>query len=310
VDSALHGEGSPPVSAESVEEPFGEPRAPVATKQPVRAAPAAAPAAKDEENPEALALAETADQGEAAGSGPRPSPLDLSFDARFATRAFAYNDAIGQLRGYSLGLSPNASLQLHWYPIAHFNDGALANIGFDLRGDLMMGVSSKNTSGAKFDTGSHAFGAGLRVRVPLQEFELGVAAGFGQHAFTIANNKKVDPDIPDVVYSFIRAGLEPRWMPASWFALQLRAAFLFGLSLGEIAAKAWFPHAKGNGVEADLTGAFRIAPLLWLEAGFGMQRYFMSLNPLTTDAGVRAMRVAGGALDQYFSLKLGLSLRL
>jgi hypothetical protein len=289
---------------------------------PAKATPVA-PAARDDETPPGVVaqpqvapaeaqestLAEYAELGEQ--SADLPSPLDLGIGARLGTRAFGYNESLPGLRGYSLGFSPSLALRAHWYPAAHFDDGVLANVGLDVRGELLVGVSSKNSAGQKFATNSHAFGLGLRARVPLGRVELGAVAGFGQHAFGLAANGKIDPDIPDVTYNFVRLGVDGRWQFARPLALQLGVAYLAGLSQGEIAGRAWFPHTKGNGFEAEVGLAIPISRMLAFELAFAMQRYFLSLNPEPKDPGVVGTgRVAGGALDQYWSTRLGIVLRL
>jgi hypothetical protein len=255
-------------------------------------------------------LAEHADQEETPSE--RPSPFDLGISARLGTRSFDYTDSLPGLRPYSLPVNPNAVLHLHWYPAAHFQAGTLANIGLDLRGELLFSVPSKNELGQRFDTTSHAFGIGLRARIPLGSLELGGIAGFGQHTFALADSRKVDPNVPDVAYNFIRTGVEADWKFMNPLTLEFRTAFLWGLSLGEIATAAWFPHTTGNGVEAELGLAYAASQMFAFELAFSMERYFMSLNPEVTDPAVRGatMRVAGGALDKYFSSRIGMIVRL
>jgi hypothetical protein len=255
-------------------------------------------------------LAEHADQEEPTSD--RPSPFDLGISARLGTRSFDYTDSLPGLRPYSLPVNPNAVLHLHWYPAAHFQSGALANLGLDLRGEMLFSVPSKNELGQRFDTTSHAFGIGLRARIPLGKVELGGIAGFGQHTFSLADSRKVDPNVPDVAYNFIRTGVEADWKFMNPLTLEFRTAFLWGLSLGEIASAAWFPHTTGNGVEAELGLAYAASQMFAFELAFSMERYFMTLNPEVTDPGVRgaSMRVAGGALDKYFSSRIGMILRL
>jgi hypothetical protein len=310
IDTALAGEAPP---AEISEKPVAE--RPARTAAPAKSVPVPATdeetpgiASRDAEDQEP-GLAEHADQEES--NGERPSPLDLGIGARLGTRAFGYNDSLPGLRGYSLGFSPSVALRARWYPAAHFVAGALAHIGLDLRGEFLVGVSSKNSAGQKFSTSSHAFGIGLRARLPLDKLELGGVAGFGQHAFGFANaNGKIDPDIPDVTYNFVRIGLDARWQFVGPLTLQLAAAYLLGLSQGEIAERAWFPHSTGNGFEAEIGLAYPVSRMIALELSFALQRYFLSLNPEPKDPGVVGTgRVAGGALDQYLSTRLGVVIR-
>jgi hypothetical protein len=176
---------------------------------------------------------------------------------------------------------------------------------------MLVGVSSENDEKQKFSTSSHALGLGLRGRIPLDKVELGVIGGWGQHGFNVADNGDMDPDVPDIKYSFLRLGADGKYQFNRAIAVQLRAAFLYGLSLGEISSPAWFPHASGNGIEAEASFQLGVSKLLAFELALGMQRYFMSLNPEAGDPGVnpQTLRVAGGALDKYFFSRLGLIIR-
>ena len=272
-------------------------------------APREAPEQDESEN-EALAMETHPDTDESTAA--RPSPLDITVGARIGTRSFGYNDSLPGLRGYSLLPSPSLALLGHWYPAAHFGAGALAHLGLDLRAEMLVGVSSENDDNQKFSTNSHVLGLGLRGRIPVNdEVELGVVGGWGQHAFNVANNGDMDPDVPDIKYSFLRLGADGRYQFNRAIAVQLRAAFLYGLSLGEISSPAWFPHASGNGIEAEASFQLGVSKLLAFELALGMQRYFMSLNPQEGDPGVNSttLRVAGGALDKYFFSRLGLIIR-
>jgi hypothetical protein len=273
-------------------------------------APREAPRARDEESEnEALALETHAESDESTAQ--RPSALDVTVGARIGTRSFGYNDSLPGLRGYSLLPSPSLALLGHWYPAAHFGSGVLAHLGLDVRAEMLVGVSSENDEKQKFSTNSHALGFGLRGRIPLDKIELGVIGGWGQHAFTVSDNADIDPDVPDISYSFLRLGADGKYQFNRAIAVQLRAAFLYGLSLGEISSPAWFPHASGNGLEAEASFQLGVSKLLAFELALGMQRYFMSLNPERDDPGVNSAtaRVAGGALDKYFFSRLGLIIR-
>jgi len=323
IGSALVGDSGPPDTSD-VQEPEAPARpAPVTKKtQPPRPAPVRVPAPTDEETPPGIAplrsdesmdqsaLAERADQEEA--SSQRPSAFDVSLGGRLSRRSFGYNEALPGLRGYTLHLGPSAVLRGHWYPGAHVTDGVLAHIGLDLRGEFLIGVSSKNKDGQKFSNNSHTFGIGVRARVPLGKLELGAVAGFGQHTFGFAEaSGKIDPDVPDVTYNFVRLGLDARWPLFGPLSLQLATAYLVGLSQGEIAERAWFPHTTGNGFEAEIGAAYAMSRMIGLELSLAVQRYFMSLNPEPKDPGVLGSthRVAGGALDQYLSLQFGVVIR-
>jgi hypothetical protein len=236
------------------------------------------------------------------------SPLDLSFGARVGTRRFTYNDAFPGLRGYKLGLSPNLALQLRWYPAAHVTGGFAANVGLELRGEMLLGVSSKNSAGDEFDTSSSELGLGLRLRFPIARgSEWAAVLGYGRRTFTLGKSGGAGAGVPNVGYGFLRVGADLRLALVAPVALLARAAFLPGLAQGPIAADAWFPHASGHGVEGELGAGVRIADGFEAQAMFVVQRFFMSFEPRINDRAVQnAGRVAGGALDQYLAGRVAL----
>lgn len=245
---------------------------------------------------------------------PQPSTapaLDINVGARFGGRNFSYNDPLPGLRKYGMSMSPNVRLHLRWFPVAHFDDGTLSNIGLDLRGELLVGVSSENRAGQRFDTSGHNFGVGLRGRLPFRTLELGAVLGYGVHTFALTATSKADPDVPDTSYGFLRAGIDARIAIYGMFYTQLAAAFLLGLSHGEIAADAWFPHTSGHGVEAELAAGLAFTKVFGAELALSLQRYFMSFDPQPRDPGVRGPgRVAGGAVDQYLSMRVAMVVRI
>lgn len=311
---AIRGETAP------VNEPEPEPlvqQAPVQPQRPVRQQQqqpvARAQGPEEEEQPEGekpegepVVPEEEESQPSAAANA-----LDINLGARFGTRNFAYNDPLPGLRKYAMSVSPNLRLAVRWYPVAHFEDGALSNIGLDLRGEVLIGVTSKNRAGQKFATSAHNLGVGLRGRLPFRTFEVGAVVGYGVHAFSLESTSKATPDVPNATYGFLRAGLDARWQFYDPLYVSVQAAYLLGLSHGQIEDKAWFPHTSGDGVEAELAIGGSISRLIAVEAAIALQRYFMSFDPLPNDASVRNEgRVAGGAVDQYVSGRVAMVIRL
>lgn len=264
---------------------------------------AAAPDLESEEVP--------ADSGDEVAQRSAAPALDINIGGRFGGRNFSYNDPLPGLRKYGMGMSPNVRLHLRWFPVAHFDDGLWSNVGLDLRGELLIGVSSENRAGQKFDTSGHNFGIGVRGRLPFRGVELGAVLGYGVHAFELTATSKADPDVPDATYGFLRAGIDARIVIYDMLYSHLAAAFLLGLSHGEIAADAWFPHTSGHGVEGELAFGLAFSRAVGAEMALSLQRYFMSFDPQPRDPGVRGPgRVAGGAVDQYLSLRVAMVVRL
>jgi hypothetical protein len=313
-------------SAKAEPEPLAVEEPPTPPQRPVRQQPVKRQPVQREEEEEEVAQAEPPEdeEEEAPGEEKESQPsaagkvnaLDINLGARFGTRDFVYNDPLPGLRKYGMSLSPNLRLAVRWYPGAHFDDGALSNIGLDLRGEMLVGVTSKNRAGQKFDTSAYNFGFGVRGRLPLRRLELGAVLGYGIHSFSLSGTSKADPDVPDAGYGFIRTGLDARWsfsdpqeLPGIYVAAQ--AAYLFALSHGEIEDKSWFPHTSGDGIEAEFAIGIAISQVVAVETAFAVQRYFMTFDPKPNDSSVRDEgRVAGGAVDQYLSGRVAMVIRL
>jgi hypothetical protein len=288
---------------------------PVAVREPVRG-PQPAPRARPQpprepveqkndekdENDEAQAAAEEPQQ---ASDGTRPSPFDVGLAMAGFSRSFEYKDDLSGLSSYDLGLAPTVMLKLHWYPAAHFQDGALANIGLEVRGALAFALDS-SLDGASLPTSSHAIGAGLRARLPLGEHELAAVAGIASQTFAIDSAKSkagtINPGIPKVAYTYARLGIEGRFALGEQFAIGAALAYLPTFSLGQV--EQWFPHASARGLEAELSGAYALSRAFELNVTFGLQRFAFAFHPELGDVA-KKRPIAGGALDQYLFGTLG-----
>jgi ribosomal protein L12E/L44/L45/RPP1/RPP2 len=234
----------------------------------------------------------------------RPSPLDVGISMVGLSRSLEYNDALSPLSTYHLDLGPSILLQARWYPAAHFDSGALANIGLDLRGRLMFAVDS-GLEDASYPTSSRALGIGLRGRLPLDEHELAAVFGYGSQTFEIDPTKtamgEIPSGIPGTSYSMLRLGVEAR---LAFGAVHVGGAmaFLPVLSTGEL--EDWFPQASASGLEGELSIGYALSPAFELGASFGIQRIALSMNPTLADAQM-GRAIAGGAIDEMLYGTLG-----
>lgn len=290
-------------------------------------APVAAAEPADEPADDALtAASDTADQAEASepvaqteapasepasdNNGPLPSPFVLGVGLAGFTRDFVYNEDISHLPQYDLGLGPSLAVNVNWYPAAHFSNGAAANIGLDLRGQLAFGLDSEVANNSSFPTSSSAFGVGVRGRIPLGSTELGAVVGYGQKSFTIGTLDKTPADpskarphpyVPSTSYSFLRIGADARFALSDKFSLGLGLAFLPTFKTG---VEAWFPRATASGIEGEAKVGYAMTSSVELTAAFGLQRFGLAFNSVPADVALHRP-VAGGAVDQYLSLTLG-----
>lgn len=283
---------------------------PVAVREPLRE-PEPAPRARPErtrapddenENEDARASAEEPQQ---AADGERPSPFDVGLAMAGFSRSFQYHDDLSGLSSYALGLAPTVMLKLHWYPAAHFDDGALANLGLEVRGQLAFALDS-SLDGASLPTSSHALGAGLRWRLPVGQHELGAIAGIASQTFAIDSAKSkagtINPGVPKVAYTYARLGVDARFALGEQFAVGVALAYLPTFSLGQV--EQWFPHASARGLEAELSVTHALSRAFELNATFGLQRFAFAFNPELGDVA-KKRPIAGGALDQYLFGTLG-----
>ncbi|MEM7675812.1 MAG: hypothetical protein AAF449_07400, partial [Myxococcota bacterium] len=228
--------------------------------------------------------------------GRNRSPLTVALGIGLQSRDYSYTDDVFQaLRPYELSGAPAITADLRWYPAGHFTDGLWSHIGFDARLRYLVAVSSEDSEGNQFDTGSFdAFGS-IRGRLPFGTHEAGLALGFGQHTFDV-DLPEDGPALPTVSYSYLRIGADSRFSLPAGLQLYVGGGWRQVLSSGDVGSDVWFPNASQGGVDAQLGLGWVFYDNLELRLGAEYTRYFFSLNPEVGDDPV-----AGGALDQYIS---------
>jgi hypothetical protein len=245
---------------------------------------------------------------ESGPSGPLPRALDASGGARIFFRSLKYNQlARGDVKEYDPRLLAGAGVSLTWYPAAHFTDSFAANVGLDVNVEQAFGITSRTSDGSTFPTSVHDYNGALRLRVPLGAVEGGVFVGYGQHAFTLTGGPGVDRStltLPDIVYSYVRAGLALRMALSAHLSLMLTGAYRHVLSAGEIKDK-YFPNLSVIGIDASAVIGYPITSAIEARVGFDVRRYFYSMHSVGTDANV-----AGGAVDQYLTGTISIAVLL
>jgi hypothetical protein len=244
-----------------------------------------------------------------------PSPLDVSAGVRGFSRKFEYTDDLfGKLRNYRLGLAPALTLRAEWYPGAHFTNAAGAHFGLGFRYAHSLAVeSARQSGGPSFPTRMRQWNLAARGRIPLGAHELALTAGYGRYSFTIgpaapAGPREAPPNVPgtpDVDYEFASFGGEGRFELGRGLSLRTSLGWLQVFSFGDLGSDAWFPRVSGNGFELQASLGYGLTPGLSIRGGFGMRRFFMSMQPRPGDR-----RVAGGAVDQSLWGHLGLAYRM
>lgn len=243
---------------------------------------------------------------------PRALELDLGVGA--FRRTLRYNDDIfRRLQSYTLKTGPWVEGNVAFYPGALSTDtnSAVSWFGVAVSYGQALGLDSERFEGETFQTSSRAYGVDLKARVPLSAHRLIVSAGYGRRLFQVENIEPqnalypAEPGVPDADYQFVRLGVSFEFQAVETLTLVSSAGYRGVLDQGDIATSGWFPHASAGGVDFAMQLRYALSRDLDLRAGFELERYFFSLKPELGDEPV-----AGGALDQYLGVQLGVGYSL
>jgi hypothetical protein len=235
---------------------------------------------------------------------PVVSKLELNGGFKWVSHRFFYTDNFrDRLRTYEMGLAPAPYVSAEWYPGGNAIGGPKTHLGIIGSFEQSLSWQSKRASGERFETSMNEWQLGVRGRMPLIPHQAGLSLTFGSHTFSVDDDPRA-PLVPDMSYKFIRLGVDGR---ASFGEISVggRLAYRFILDAGDVVSDIWFPRASVGGLDLGAYVAYALMPELDVVAGIDYRRYFYTLNPEPGDR-----RVAGGALDQYVSPSLGISVRL
>ena len=241
--------------------------------------------------------------------GHRLTALNLGVGIELFSRRFFYKDDIFMaLSKYSLPLGPAPQLELDWFPGAHVSQGAIARIGISFGFNYAVGITSVANDGTRYSTSAMRLRAALMGRLTLGPLELLPHVGYRLQSYSIANGATgaAKPNIPDVNYSTLRAGLGLKISLVGPLSVTGGFAYQAPLSTGEIGTAKYFPRLKAGGLDANV--GIAIGPLvnhLELRLSGDYVRYWYSMNPEPGDAAI-----AGGATDDYFGGSLMIAFTL
>jgi hypothetical protein len=246
--------------------------------------------------------------GGESSSGAAGSALDLGVSSRFITRSLNWNGA-STLSTYSLGLAPSLGATIGWYPAAHVTSGWPSNLGVFVNIEYTPGLSSQRGA-MKFPTQESDYWGGARGRLFLGPVEAALTVGGGQHGFVFRSGGGADratlATLPDVKYTFARAGLDARIKLPSNLALMLGGGYRAVFGAGDVnylvGANGFLPNAKVAGFDGTASLGYRFLPVLEGRGGFDVRRYMISAsgNPSMTTSGV----------DQYLAFWVQLAVVL
>lgn len=242
-----------------------------------------------------------------AGSGRN---LRLAFVLRTFSRNFQYNQSkVGRNQGYQapeskfngLPLVPSPGLAVEFFPARVFGVNLAYNRAI---------IGSKDTQGSVYSTTAYTYQVGLKGRIPVSVLELEPGVAYAGSVFNIQNFKG-DPtriQVAPVDYRFVRAGSDVRIPMSGGTALSFGGHYLHVLSAGDIldVKKGYFGGtAVGGELSAGLVMPLSFAQGLDFGLGLDFRRIAFAFTP-----NRNAARIAGGAVDQYIGLNLGVGYNL
>ncbi|MFY1824477.1 hypothetical protein ACN47A_01050 [Myxococcus fulvus] len=297
-------EQSLPPAAVTPPTPVSEPE--VAPPAPIAEAPRPAVVKPP---PPTVAKEEPPAEPEPKAAGPRNldgPTLEALLSGQGLFRRFNFSGSnASELPDYSLNSAAAASLAVSYFPLSHFTDGMVHNLGLIARGSRSIGLSTRLPDGSSHATTAQLIEGGLRFRLPLRWLELSLGALYGTHSFAVELPPESTFALPDVDYRFahvelgLRKALNERW------AIAARVGYQHVLSGGELSSDDYLPELSGSGIDGELAVEFALTRILGLRMGGEVRSY-----SFTAGAAEGAPVFAGGAKDLYFSGQLGLYLRL
>jgi hypothetical protein len=250
--------------------------------------------------------AEVVEADGGGASGPAGTALDLAVGPRFVTRSLGWLPATNnQLRTYTLGLSPSVGAQIAWFPAAHVTGGWKSNLGIAGSIEYTPGLVSQTSDGSRYPTQESDFWGGARGRLLLGPVEAAATVGYGQHGFVFRSgggaNRANLADLPDVTYSYLRAGADFRVVLPAKFALMLGGAYRYAFSAGDqnylVASNSFLPRATVMGFDVAAAVGYRFLSALEARVGFDLRRYMVNAHYQMGDV----FAITGGT-DQYVAL--------
>jgi hypothetical protein len=242
--------------------------------------------------------------GAVAARAPAPADapwLEVAVGGGPFARRFRYHDELrGELRSYDL-MATVAAMSLLARPPGAVGRW-LAVVG---AAELAVGVSGSRTrSGTAYDTAASEWSAGARVEAPWRAVRPRLEARYGEQRFHLDGASDVAV-VPDVTYRWLGAAAGIRIAATRGLGIDARFGYRHLLATGDLADAMWFPRVEGAAIEAGIGATLRVHRAITVEAGVDLRRYFFTLNPVRED-----VRVAGGALDQYLTVRAGAAIEL
>jgi hypothetical protein len=272
------------------------------------------PKEKEKEASEASVSLDTSNPEKDTGSSSSKKRGNLDFtNAMFVVdaggeagmRNFKYSDPVGgNLRAYAAPGVGMWSLAAEFYPGATSGMAFAKDIGLVGRFGMAMAWESKTRDGTQSATGSwQRFGVGVRGRFKAGDGAdaplVGLELAYDDFNFTFTGSDTVVDEVPKVHYKYIHPSADIR-LPFGAASLLGGVGYMYIFNAGPFGDR--FPHETIAGVEGRVGGQYALMPWLAGKVTANYVRVFSTAHSVPED-----FDKAGGALDQYLILHLGVS---
>ncbi|MDI1449123.1 hypothetical protein [Polyangium sp. 6x1] len=218
-------------------------------------------------------------------------------------RVFTYSDGIsGNLRRYDVYGAPLAAVSVEVFPAAMTTVPGLRDLGLSFGYARAFGLQSATEGGEPVGTLYQRLTGALKYRIPISRPMgpvIGVLGGFRLQTFEVDAPGALGEQVANVNYMAIRAGVDG-WIPIGPVAAMVGFEWLEPLATGAVYDR--FSGPKVHGITATAGLAVRFESGLQIRLTGHYDRFFSDFDPVLGDA-----YVAGGALDQFFGVRLGLA---
>jgi hypothetical protein len=235
--------------------------------------------------------------------------LNMAFMMRMFSRNFSYNqNARGGQQGYqapeqkfnNLPLVPAPGLAIEYFPVRYLGGQLAYNRAI---------AGSKDTGGSVYKTTAYDWSVNAKGRFDVVGMQVEPVLGYVAKNFEIQNfASSMDRiQVAPVAYRHLRVGAGVRMPFDSGAAISAGGAYLHTLAAGAILDPS--KYFSGNSLAGELYAAMTF-PLGFakgfdLRLGADFRRIAFAFAP-----NLMAARIAGGAVDQYIGVNVGVGYNL
>ncbi len=257
-----------------------------------------------------LVAASHAQSAPASSAKTNPDSSAVGYSIRggleIATRHFAYSDPLviaTNLRPYDVTGVPLFALGGDIRPFVWTDVPVLkhASLSFDyaFAPALVSSTDASDDIKTSWDHGDLTLRVPVRLGKHLRAPTITPTLGYGWLGFSFVNTGPLAAEIPTVTYRFVRAGITGEITLTKPLTLIASFDYLAPLEGGSVYER--FRDPTVDGIGAKLGCGINIAQNTRLTLMFDYTRFFSSFVPVPGDAFV-----AGGALDQFGTVKAGI----